>query len=290
MNMRFALKIILIFLLFFSCSEDNDDFDPITLNLSYEDQTTTKKGVAFSISSIDSWDYRLTTLNAKWHYSWNWELQENYPEAVEFVPMIWGSNNTSGDIIGAIQTLYQNGDITHLLGFNEPDLASQANMTVDQAVDLWSRLEDTGATLGSPVTAAPLNSWMTDFMIRASDENLQVDFVAVHWYGPPNPTNFINKINEVFDQYQKPIWITEFAVRDPDATTIENNQYSPEQVLEFMEAVLPELEEMEFVHRYSWFSTSTSNENYAKTATSVLIDDDNQITPLGEFYANFTED
>ena len=56
-----------------------------------------------------------------------------------------------------------------------------------------------------------------------------------------------------------------------------------------MEAVLPELEEMEFVHRYSWFSTSTSNENYAKTATSVLIDDDNQITPLGEFYANFTE-
>ena len=95
---------------------------------------------------------------------------------------------------------------------------------------------------------------------------------------------------EVFDQYQKPIWITEFAVRDPDATTIENNQYSPEQVLEFMEAVLPELEDMEFVHRYSWFSTSTSNENYAKTATSVLIDDDNQITPLGEFYANFTED
>ena len=93
-----------------------------------------------------------------------------------------------------------------------------------------------------------------------------------------------------YSKNEKPIWITEFAVRDPDATTIENNQYSPEQVLEFMEAVLPELEEMEFVHRYSWFSTSTSNENYAKTATSVLIDDDNQITPLGEFYANFTED
>ena len=82
-----------------------------------------------------------------------------------------------------------------------------------------------------------------------------------------------------------------FTARAPEQVQmIENNQYSPEQVLEFMEAVLPELEEMEFVHRYSWFSTSTSNENYAKTATSVLIDDDNQITPLGEFYANFTED
>ena len=89
MNMRFALKIILIFLLFFSCSEDNDDFAPIDLYLSYGDQLDRKKGVAFGLSSIDSWDYRLTTLNAKWHYSWNWELQENYPEAVEFVPMIW---------------------------------------------------------------------------------------------------------------------------------------------------------------------------------------------------------
>ena len=288
--MRFPLKIILVFSLLLSCSEDNDDFDPITLNLSYEDQTTTKKGVAFGVSSIDSWEYRLTTLNAKWHYSWNWELQDNYPDDVEFVPMIWGVNSTGSAIITNIQSLVTSGDITHLLGFNEPDLASQANMTVDQAVELWSRLEDTDAILGSPVTAAPLNSWMIDFMTRALDENLQVDFVAVHWYGPPNAANFINKINEVFDQYQKPIWITEFAVRDPDATTIENNQYSPEQVLEFMEAVLPELEEMEFVHRYAWFSTSTSNQNYAKTATSVLIDDDNQITPLGEFYANFTED
>ena len=143
MNMRFALKIILIFLLFFSCSEDNDDFDPITLNLSYEDQTTTKKGVAFSISSIDSWDYRLTTLNAKWHYSWNWELQENYPEAVEFVPMIWGANNTSGEIITNLQTLYQNGDITDLLGFNEPDLESQSNMSVDQAVHLIYKKKNT---------------------------------------------------------------------------------------------------------------------------------------------------
>ena len=97
--MRFSLKIILVFSLFFSCSEDNDDFDPITLNLSYEDQTTTKKGVAFSLSSIDSWEYRLSTLNAKWHYSWNWELQDNYPDDVEFVPMIWGASNTNNSII-----------------------------------------------------------------------------------------------------------------------------------------------------------------------------------------------
>ncbi len=290
MNTRLALKIILIFLLLFSCSTDTEEYDPIQLNLSYSDEINRKKGIAFGVSSIESWEYRLNSLNAKWHYSWNWELQENYPSNIEFVPMIWGANSTAVSVIDYIESLVNNGEITHLLGFNEPDLESQSNLTVDQAVVLWSRLENTGALLGSPVTAAPLNAWMTDFMSIASEENLQIDFIAVHWYGPPNPTNFINKINEVFDQYQKPIWITEFAVRDPEATSIENNQYSPEQVLEFMEVVLPELEQMAFVHRYAWFSTSTTNENYAKTATSVLIDDDNQITPLGEYYANFNED
>ena len=204
--------------------------------------------------------------------------------------MIWGANAATNNIAQYIQSLVDSNDITHLLGFNEPDLVSQANMSVNEVVEAWSRLEYTGAVLGSPVTAAPLNSWMTEFMAVASEENLDIDFIAVHWYGPPNPSNFINKINEVFEQYQKPIWITEFAVRDPNATTLENNQYSPEQVLAFMETVLPQLEEMAFVHRYAWFSTSTSNQNYAKTATSVLIDDDNQITPLGEFYANFSED
>tara|TARA_B100001996_G_scaffold380393_1_gene367744 strand:+ start:1176 stop:2042 length:867 start_codon:yes stop_codon:yes gene_type:complete len=288
--MRFALKLIFILFFSFACSTDSQDYDPIELYLSYGDEIDRKKGVAFGLSSLDSWDYRLNALNAKWHYSWNWELQENYPEDIEFVPMIWGQNSTGPITMDYIASLVDSGDVTHLLGFNEPDLESQANMSVDQAVLQWSRLETTGAVLGSPVTAAPLNSWMTEFMTVASEENLDIDFIAVHWYGPPNPSNFINKINEVFDQYQKPIWITEFAVRDPNATTLENNQYSPEQVLAFMETVLPQLEEMAFVHRYAWFSTSTSNQNYAKTATSVLIDDDNQITPLGEFYANFSED
>jgi hypothetical protein len=40
-----------------------------------------------------------------------------------------------------------------ILGFNEPDLAGQANMTVGQALDLWPRLQATGRRLGSPAVA-----------------------------------------------------------------------------------------------------------------------------------------
>ena len=286
--MKSFLKLILVVSIILSCASSSDEMDPIILNLSYSTETIGKKGVAFGQPFLDSWDYRLTTLNANWHYSWNWELVENYPEDVQFVPMIWGASNVNSNAISAVQQMYENDEITHLLGFNEPDLESQANMSVEDAVYYWSELESTGAILGSPVTASPLNSWMIDFMTEASNQNLDIDFIAVHIYMPPNPDAFINKINAIFEQYQKPIWITEFAVRDNNATSIDDNQYSPEEVLDFMQAVLPQLEELDFVHRYAWFNTSTNNQNYAKTATSVLIDDNNEITPLGEFYANFS--
>ena len=45
----------------------------------------------------------------------------------------------------------KNGSV--LLGFNEPDQPDQANMTVQQALDLWPHLMATGMRLGSPSTA-----------------------------------------------------------------------------------------------------------------------------------------
>jgi hypothetical protein len=41
----------------------------------------------------------------------------------------------------------------YLLGFNEPDMAAQSNMTVDQALCLWPKLMDAGRVLGSPAVA-----------------------------------------------------------------------------------------------------------------------------------------
>ncbi|MEV0408193.1 glycosyl hydrolase [Actinoallomurus sp. NPDC050550] len=42
---------------------------------------------------------------------------------------------------------------TTLLGFNEPDMAGQANMSVEQALALWPRLQATGMRLGAPAVA-----------------------------------------------------------------------------------------------------------------------------------------
>ena len=73
-----------------------------------------------------------------------------------------------------------------LLGFNEPDRADQAHMTVNQALDLWPRLQSTGLRLGAPAVATGgdvAGGWLDRFMKGAKARHYRVDFIPLHWYG-----------------------------------------------------------------------------------------------------------
>jgi len=98
--------------------------------------------------------------SSTWWYNWT-----PYPVCTtksEFVPMIWGLNN-----VNDIEKVNQSG-IGNLLTFNEPDNQGQSNMTPDQAVALWPRLEATGMRLGSPAVGASPNSyqWLDEFFCQ----------------------------------------------------------------------------------------------------------------------------
>ena len=43
---------------------------------------------------------------------------------------------------------------------------------------------------------------------------------------------------------------------------------------------------MDYVKRYSWFDPNANNEKYPKLQTSDIINENNQLTTLGEFYAS----
>ena len=283
------LRLLLLIALFFSCNDPEDViYPPVNLNLDPSGiYKQTKKGVAFNKSYSNTWDTKFQLLNPVWHYSWNWELLEEYPEGVEFVPMIWDERNVNEENLSYLEDLANDGSINYLLGFNEPDLISQANMTVEEAIALWPDLESVGVPLGSPVTASTSSTWFSDFMSRATEENLRIDFVAVHIYDVSNVDIFVQKLEEVFEKYGKPIWITEFALRDWRADNNNLNRYSEEDVLLFMQQLLPRLEELDFVHRYAWFDTSPNNPNYEKLRTADLITENNQLTSLGAYYSSF---
>jgi hypothetical protein len=272
----------------FSCSDDTGTSeDPDVVNPDPVDpieETVGKKGSAYANVS-QRWSYRTSDMNAHWMYSWGNLMRDEIPGNVEFVPMVWGRNAAqSDDVINRLKDLKNEGKIKYLLGFNEPDGASQANMSVDEAIELWPRLEEVGVPLGSPATVNPNNEWMQEFMQRADAEGLRVDFITVHHYGGTNVPNFINKLSTTYQAYgQRPIWITEFAVADWNATSPENNVHSRQDVINFMESALPALEQIDYVERYSWFDGTQ-----APLYTSSLFDEDQNITSVGQAYANFS--
>ena len=120
-----------------------------------------------------------------------------------------------------------------------------------------------------------------NFMKAAKTQKLKVDFVCVHSYGDNNATAFIERLHKIHQLYEKPIWITEFAVADWKAQNNGKNQYGPDLVLRFMETVLPQLDKLDFVERYAWFPAGTGS---AHLGPSALFDDQGKLTRLGECY------
>jgi len=155
-------------------------------------------------------------------------------------------------------------------------------MTVDEAIELWPRLEELGVPLGSPATVNPTNAWMVEFMQRAKELNLRIDFIAIHHYGGINRSNLLNKLKETYENYdQRPIWITEFAVADWNASSPQTNIYSDAEVISFLNETLPVLDEIDWLHRYAWFSGTQ-----APLYSSALYDDDANLTTVGQVYGN----
>lgn len=77
--------------------------------------------------------------NPAWFYNWNTTtpdfiyqiLQQN---GIDYTPCVWNSSFRLSD------SLSQNPNPKFILGFNEPDLAGQGNMTTTQVIDAWGKL------------------------------------------------------------------------------------------------------------------------------------------------------
>ena len=138
------------------------------------------------------------------------------------------------DALGKIKSQLAQTKTKNLLGFNEPDLKSQANMTVDEAIRLWPKLQSTGLRLGSPATINPTSTWLSEFMSKADKGGLRVDFVTMHCYAWPNVESFLGKVKALHEKYGKPIWVTEYAVADWSATASRPSKYSRAATQAFM--------------------------------------------------------
>lgn len=234
----------------------------------------------------------LRDMGVAWYYNWGARPSSGQQyKGIEYVPMVWKSTNAN-DLKNKANT-YKNQGYKYVLTFNEPDLAGQCDMPVDDVYNVWQGLDDvTGIKISSPVTALwPQASprWFQTFMSKIDVNNdHDVDFISIHCY----PDNYAGAgmadwfLKEVVDwtwnTYKKPIWITEFSTNGNSVTATGNNGTK-----EFWEAVMPELDEREYVERYAAFGFNNANTGLWLYSTGAL-------TPGGEIYktlgnpANFT--
>ncbi|WP_406079484.1 glycoside hydrolase family protein [Micromonospora sp. NBC_00858] len=222
--------------------------------------TSKKKGVG--VWTFDGVSQALANSTASWYYTWNVGHQGvTTPKGSEFVPMIWGAKSVTAS---NLQQAKRNG--RQLLGFNEPDMGGQANMSVEQALELWPQLEATGLPLGSPAVAwggdRP-GEWLDRFMSDAKERGYRVDFIALHWYGGDFTTaNAVNQLKSylqaVHDRYRLPIWLTEFALID-----FSNGVRFPSQAQQaaFLTAATRMLSGLTWLHRYAWFGLPATDKD-----------------------------
>lgn len=212
-----------------------------------------KKGVA--TWHFDGVTRALSDVGAGWFYNWATTKEDVRPPAgVEYVPMIWGAKTVTPENLAAVR-----GQGTTLLGFNEPDLAEQSNLSVEQALDLWPRLQATGMRLGSPAVAHSgdqAGGWLDRFMAGARERGLRVDFIALHWYGsdfgPAAVGHLKGYLDAVHARYGLPIWLTEFSLMDFSGGGV--RYPDPQELADFAGASSRMLEGLPHVERYAWFA------------------------------------
>ena len=241
----------------------------------------TKKGIC--VSTNMGRNLNPTKLNAGWYYNWG-VTPYSYTgyNQLEYVPMVWGDKSASiinNKINNSISQGYK-----YILGFNEPDYTDQANISVEEAVSLWSNFMDKDIRVGSPASAlwpSISTNWFQPFMKQIQEKEMDVDFITVHcypanWNGGKSMADWFLKevVDKTWEMYHKPIWITEFSTS--------GNGITNEGTASFLEYLMPGLDERAYVERYSFFSF-----NKAEFDGGLWWYSNGELSEAGQVYAKY---
>ena len=213
----------------------------------------------------------LELVNATWYYDWSagGSPSVNYNYAMIRHNAGWPS----------WESIHARQGINSLLGFNEPDQADQANMSVDLAIKQWPEMMKSGQRIGSPAPANPLNSWISNFINKCDELNYRVDYVAIHCYwNSLTPQGWYDRLKGIYDRVKRPIWITEWnnganwtgETWPTDTSAQFLKQYND------IKGILQVLDTASFIERYALY-------NWVENKRAMVLAD--TLTMAGKYYA-----
>ncbi len=251
-----------------------------------------KRGVCANQLSAE--DFRALAPGVAWYYNWHYLANFVPPTgvAMEFLPMVWGSGPERLD--GLEKYLAAGNHPRRILAINEPNLKGQAFITPEQTADLFTHITAVAArykitvvgpnmALGSSpkdsiVADDPLEkksltyTFMTPFLkafMHFSGPTPMAE-LGVHTYG--NAGEFTWLVGMLFKEFQRPLWVTEFAWWNAPNDAAER---------EYMIQAVDLMERSEYVQGYAWFK-----ERADKHSISLLEKESGKLTPLGEIYVH----
>lgn len=165
---------------------------------------------------------------------------------------MWGQNDVSSFASSV-------GSATHVLSFNEPDLAAQSNIDPATAAKLHKqgmaslvgKVEIGSPAITNGAGTSPLMGvdWLDQFF-KECGTSCPVDFVAYHWYATADSIDYFKQhtqdvINVAAKYGVSKVWLTEF---QPSGTA--------DAQAAFMKEAVPFLDSTPAVERYAAFMAS----------------------------------
>lgn len=255
------LIVSLLTLIIFGCGEDDSNLtqpedQPAGI------QKSEKRGLAYNLTNAEDLD----TLKSGVSWWYNWHYKTDAPSGfydsyeMEFLPMLWGRNNSS-DYTAVKNFILSHPEIEYLLVMNEPNLTDQVNMTPYQAAVEWVKYEKVVSDLaaenrtiylvGPAMTWGTMTDysdpvdWLDDFYTAYKNANdgrdPKIDYLAFHWYDYGLAAQL-----DRLQKYGKKIWITEMANWNANI-----NSYGKQA--EQMRQMVSICESRDDVFRYAWF-------------------------------------
>ena len=280
---------IAIFLFLLGCSKEESTQ---TLDPPSQITKSPKRGLAYDLKNAADLDTLKSGVS--WWYNWyhSSTAPTNYYSTyqMEFIPMLWGGNTSTNDMVIVKNFILSHPEIKYLLVMNEPNLVDQANRTPVQAATDWIKYEQVIADLAAQQRAIELVGpamnwgtmtnysdpvvWLDDFYAAYKSANggrpPKIDYLAFHWYDYGLAAQL-----DRLQKYGKKIWITEMANWNPQ---INSYQKQVDQMREMVNIC----ETRSDVFRYAWFigRGSLPDSKY----TYLFDPNPGQLNDLGKLY------
>ena len=280
-----------VVLLFAACQPPETPSPSDEMNVVDVMPKSAKRGVAFSFTQVT--DLPLMSPYISWDYNWG-----NTPSndaamwfdanEMDFCPMCW-NGNYNADAIRAFVAAHPN--TKYLLGFNEPNLTDQANMTPSKAAELWPPVVALAKELNLKLVSPAMNygtlagysdpiKWLDEFFAQPNVDINDIYAISIHCY--MSSASAVQGYVEKFEKYNKPIWMTEFCAWDPVPGSVTTQ-------MDYMCAVLNYLEANPKVERYAWFIPRSGNKVDSPPYMQLLTHDyPADLTDLGKMYCWFS--